>query len=200
MRKAGLLVWQAHQIAAALVRPAFGFRTSVELRPGGGPLSEDALPPLLGGFAVRAELELAVAPGEGIVAALGDWTNGWALYLFRGRAVGALNLCGDLHRVESAQVLAAGRHQLRLAVARDRLALEVDGALAAEAPVQRELPLRWQIGAAGLLVGRDRGFPVSDDYAPPFPFTGVLQRVVLEIAGRPPRDGRREVARALRHE
>ncbi|HTO69241.1 MAG TPA: arylsulfatase [Myxococcota bacterium] len=186
--------------AAALVRPAWGFRTSIELRPGAGPVSEDALPPLLGGFSIRAELELARVPGEGIVVALGDWTNGFALYLLRGRAVGALNLCGDLHRIEAAGALAPGRHELRFTIARDKLSLELDGALAAEAPVTRELPLRWQIGAAGLLVGRDRGFPVCDDYAAPFPFSGVLHRAVLELAGRPPRDPRREVAKALRHE
>jgi len=186
--------------AAALVRPAWGFRTSVELRPGGGPVSEDALPPLLGGFSLRAELELQRAPAEGIVAALGDWTNGFALYLLRGRAVGALNLCGDLQRVESPLELGPGRRELRLVVGRDKLALEVDGRLAAEAPVARELPLRWQIGAAGLLVGRDRGFPVCADYAPPFPFSGVIHRLVLEIASRAPRDGRRELATAFRHE
>ena len=37
---------------------------------------------------------------------------------------------------------------------------------------------------AGLLVGRDRGLPVSADYRPPFPFTGRLDRVELR-SGRP---------------
>jgi arylsulfatase len=32
----------------------------------------------------------------------------------------------------------------------------------------------------GLLIGRDRGLAVCDDYQPPFPFSGVLRRVVLE--------------------
>jgi hypothetical protein len=186
--------------AAALVRPPFGFRTSVELTPGADPVTEDALPPLLGGFALRAEVELADARAQGIVAALGDWTNGWALWLADGRPTAALNLCGDLHKIVSSDALAPGRHALAFEVTRDRIALVVDGAPAAEAKVTRELPLRWQIGAAGLVVGRDRGFPVCDDYAPPFPFTEKLHRVVLEIAGRPARDGRRELAAALRHE
>ena len=43
----------------------------------------------------------------------------------------------------------------------------------AEGPLPRRLPMRWQIGGAGLLVGRDRGFPVCDDYQPPFAFTGT---------------------------
>ena len=49
------------------------------------------------------------------------------------------------------------------------------------------LPFRWQIGGAGLLVGRDRGFPVCDDYQPPFPFTGTLHQIVLEIPSLEPR-------------
>jgi arylsulfatase len=70
----------------------------------------------------------------------------------------------------------------------------------AEGEVPVSLPLRWQIGGAGLSIGRDRGFPVCDDYSPPFPFSATLRRVTLEIPGRAPRDGRREVATALRHE
>jgi arylsulfatase len=38
--------------------------------------------------------------------------------------------------------------------------------------------------AAGLLVGRDRGFAVSPDYRPPFAFTGTIERVVM-ASGRP---------------
>jgi hypothetical protein len=30
-----------------------------------------------------------------------------------------------------------------------------------------------------MLVGRDGGLPFNDDYEPPFPFTGVLRRLVL---------------------
>ncbi len=37
---------------------------------------------------------------------------------------------------------------------------------------------------AGMLVGRDRGLPVSHDYRPPFTFTGTLDRVELR-SGRP---------------
>ena len=48
----------------------------------------------------------------------------------------------------------------------------------AELELARDLPFRWQIGGAGLCVGHDRGFPVCDDYEPPFP----LQR-------RPPPGG-----------
>jgi hypothetical protein len=37
-----------------------------------------------------------------------------------------------------------------------------------------------QIGGGGLRLGHDTEFPVSDDYAPPFPWTGTLHRVVFD--------------------
>jgi len=51
----------------------------------------------------------------------------------------------------------------------------------------------------------DRGFPVCDDYDPPFPFTGTVDRVEIEIPHFAPRpdDAARaaaDVAQALRHD
>jgi len=190
--------------AAALVRPAFGFRGTVELTPGAGPVAEDALPPLFGGFSVTAELEVERAPA-GVIAALGDWTNGWALYCLAGRPVGVFNVCGEAYRVAGAESLDPGSHSLRFEFVRrpaggGKAVLSLRDRVLAEAEIPVNLPLRWQIGGAGLLVGRDRGFPVCDDYKPPFPFDAKLVRVVVEVAGRPPRDAAREIATALKHE
>ncbi|HKC51116.1 MAG TPA: arylsulfatase [Myxococcota bacterium] len=191
--------------AAALVRPMFGFRPSVELWPGAGAVSEDALPPLFGGFSVTAELEVGREPVEGVIAALGDWTNGWAIYCLSGRAVAALNVCGEVHRIAAQESLESGAHSLRFEFVRrpaggGKLTLSLRDRVLAEGEIPVNLPLRWQIGGAGLLIGRDRGFPVCDDYAPPFPFSGVLQRLVLEVTRRPRGDAERGVAAALRHE
>jgi arylsulfatase len=80
------------------------------------------------------------------------------------------------------------------------MVLAVDGAVVAEGPLPRRLPLRWQIGGAGLLVGRDRGFPVCDDYQPPFPFSGRIERLVIEVPALAPPDAQLEIAAALRRE
>ncbi len=74
------------------------------------------------------------------------------------------------------------------------LTLWVDGAPVAEGRLPEDLPFRWQIGGAGLRIGRDAGFPVSDDYAPPFPFTGVVRHVAVESAGYAPPADRPDVA------
>ena len=36
----------------------------------------------------------------------------------------------------------------------------------------------------GMLIGRDRGLSLCDDYQPPFPFTATLQRVTIESHSR----------------
>ena len=181
------------------------------LRPGGGPVAEDFLPGLGGGFRVTAAVEVAERPGggapEGIVCALGDWSGGWAWYLLDGRPAATFCLLGTPWRLVAPDAVAAGAHTLGLRYARGPggggpLALEVDGVVVAETTLPADLPLRWQIGGAGLRIGHDAGFPVDDAYAVPFPFTGTIGELVFEspAGARRPTPRAEEVARALRHE
>jgi len=187
----------------ALEPAPWGPRWRAVLRPGGGPVSEDALPPLGGGFRLLAEIEIG-ADASGMLCALGDWNNGWAWYLLQGRPVLVFNILGELFRFAGAEPLAAGRRVLAAEydwASRPRVMRQaVDGTVVAEGPLPRRMPLRWQIGGAGLLVGRDRGFPVCDDYRPPFPFDGVLHRLVIEAPALAPREAALETAMALRRE
>ncbi len=175
-------------------------------RPGGGPISEDAAPSLGGGFRLYAEIEAPDAPAaEGIVCALGDWNNGWALYLLDGRPVVVFNLFSTPYRFAASERVPSGPCRLGIEYARaggvgGQVALLIDEERVLEDTLPRDLPFRWQIGGAGLLLGRDRGFPVCDDYRPPFPFSGVLHRVVFEIPRLAPRDASEEVAGALHRE
>ena len=141
----------------------------------------------------------------GIVCALGDWSNGWACYLLDGRLVATFNVFGTAHRFEAERATPPGRRALGIEYRREQpvggpVTLTVDGEVVAEGGLPVNLPFRWQIGGAGLLIGRDRGFPVCDDYEPPFPFIGILHEVVLEIPSLEPRVPPDEVATALRHE
>lgn len=189
--------------AVAMVPPPVPPRFRSVYRPGGGPISEEAIPPLGGGFVLTADIETGDG-AAGIVCALGDWSNGWACYLLDGRPVATFNVFGTAHRF-AGSVMPTGRHTLRVEYAREHPAggpvtLSVDGAQVAESRLPVNLPFRWQIGGAGLLVGRDRGFPVCDDYEPPFPFHGLLHEIVLEIPSLAPRVPEDEVVTALRHE
>jgi arylsulfatase len=190
---------------SALEPPPYGPRHHAVLRPGGGPVAEDALPTMLGGFDLESRLDVPPAGVEGVVAALGDWSNGWSVYLLGGRPVVAFSLLGRPWRLAAAEPLAPGPRVLRVEYRRGggpggALTIRVDETVVAEGTLDADLPFRWQIGGAGLLVGRDRGFPVADDYEPPFPCTATLHSVVLEGPVRATTDARADVARALRHE
>ena len=56
----------------------------------------------------------------------------------------------------------------------------IDGAVVAEGELPEGVGMSGiQIGGGGLRVGDDAGFPVSDDYRPPFPWTGTLHELVV---------------------
>jgi len=179
------------------------FRTV--FRPGGGPIAEDAIPSLVGGFRALADVDVPDEGAAGVVCALGDWHNGWALYFLDGVMVATFTVFGAVHRTATPGHIPSGRLTLGVEYRHRRapggpVHLLVDGEVVQEGTMPVDLPFRWQIGAAGMLLGRDRGFPVCDDYTPPFPFTGTLRQLVLEIPSLAPRDGRDEVAEALHRE
>ena len=61
---------------------------------------------------------------------------------------------------------------------------------------KRVTPIRFSLTGAGLWCGRGGNLAVCDDYTGPFPWTGALQRVVVEVEGPPHVDaaGAAEVA------
>jgi len=192
----------------ALEPSPWGVRARAVLRPGGGAIAEDVLPPLAAGFTLHAEVDIPAGGAEGVIAALGDWSNGFACYLLDGSPVVVFNLFGIVHRAAASVPLAAGAHTIRFGYRRvdtggGPVAIEVDGATAAGVTLPRDLPFRWQIGGAGLLIGRDRGFPVCDDYTPPFALTASLRAVVVDVPkllGSGALDPHDAIELALRHE
>jgi arylsulfatase len=140
-----------------------------------------------------------------VLCALGDWNNGFAALVVDGRFSAAVSLFGDPIVVRDEQELEPGNHELVLDYRRaphggGPLRLAVDGEVRASATLPRDLPFRWQIGGSGLLIGRDRGFPVCDLYEPPFPFRGRLHEIVLESKVLAPPDAVEQLEAELRHE
>ena len=149
-------------------------------------VAEEGTPPLAGGFHLTAEVEPMETDASGIVCAQGDWNNGWALAVLAGRPTFVVSRFGVPYRVEADATVRAGATALRVEYTRVEpgggvVRLLVDGAPVGEGRLPKDLPFRWQIGGARLHVGEDRGLPVSDDYHPPFPFSGTIRRVVFEL-------------------
>jgi len=154
-------------------------------RPGVG-FAEEGTPPMAGGFELTAVVEPLAAGASGILCAQGDWSSGWALALLDGRPAFLVSRFGVPYRVDATVEAAVGATTVRVEYAREDpgggvVRLLVDGESAGEGRLPQDLPFRWQIGGARLHVGLDRGLPVSDDYRPPFPFSGTVRRVEFTI-------------------
>ena len=171
------------------IPPTWPAGPSRTFRPGGGPVADESVPLLWGGFDITADIDLGPGGTDGVVYALGDWFGGYALYLVGGRArftfargVGALELAAP-------GALGAGRHEVLVSYAvgdgdgPGRMVLVVDGTAVDETPVEGMLPLALQHGGAGLRLGWDSGFPVSSRYTPPAHFGGTVHEVRVDTPG-----------------
>jgi arylsulfatase len=96
--------------------------------------------------------------------------------------------------VESDQVLQPGKHELRFEFeptgkpdmaqgkgAPGRLQLYVDGTLAGNTEAPTTTPFMLNPGA--LTCGANPGSAITDDYASPFKFTGIIDHVTVDVSG-----------------
>jgi arylsulfatase len=168
--------------------------------PGGGPIADESVPLLWGGFRLTADIDIPV-DADGVICALGDWFGGYALYAAGGTVHFTFARSADSIELAASSALDAGPHELgviyEIGAERGRMALHVDGAEVDAANVDGMLPLALQHGGAGLRLGRDSGFPVSARYSPPAPFNGTVHRLTIETPGARRPDPADEVRAAL---
>jgi arylsulfatase len=143
--------------------------------------------PQLGGRSWTIVAEVEVDGGvEGVVYARGSHNVGHSFFLRSGELHFDYNALGTHHRVSAPVDLPAGRHELTARFDRDgtggTLTIGVDGADLASLEIPRIVRM---LGSTGLDIGRDALSPVVDDYDPPFPFTGTIERVTFTTQGRP---------------
>jgi hypothetical protein len=148
--------------------------------PGGGPVADESVPVLVGGFRITADATVPAAGAEGVLAALGDWNGGWELYAVDQRLAFCFSRGGELLRVVGVSDLPAGRHRLSATLDGGTFRLWCDDEPSGSLHFDGDLPFALQHGGAGLRLGYDEGFPVCDDYTPPAPWTGTLYRVLIE--------------------
>ena len=168
------------------IPPAWPPGSSRTFLPGGGPIADESVPLLWGGFRLTAEVEVP-ADANGVICALGDWFGGYALYASEGTVRFTFARSADAIELATPSVLGAGAYALEVLyeVGKEQghMALRVDGAEVDATSVDGPLPLALQHGGAGLRLGRDSGFPVSARYAPPAPFNGTVHHVRIETPG-----------------
>jgi hypothetical protein len=185
------------------IPPVWPAGTTRTFLPGGGPVADESVPMLWGGFTIAADIDTDREGAEGVVFALGDWFGGYALYLVGGRAHFTFARAADTLELAMPSALAAGRHTLGIMYSVDeggpgRMLLLADGVgVVDEISVDGMLPLAVQHGGAGLRLGWDSGFPVSSRYAPPAPFEGTVHSVKVDTPGSARPGSTNEVRAAL---
>ncbi|WP_436771687.1 arylsulfatase [Yinghuangia sp. YIM S09857] len=178
---------------AALIFPMYGLQPRGTYLPGGGPVHEESLPPLFGGFTLTADVEVPDEGAEGVLCAFGDLTGGFVLRAADGRLSFTCSRAGEVDRVTADAPLAPGR---RVVGVRYRPGTETPGTLSllddgteiASAPLGGPWPVAFQHGGAGLSVGKDHGLPVDRAYSPPNRWTGTLHKVEIDTAAVPEPD------------
>lgn len=155
---------------------------SASYRAGAGGVSEFMYPVLAEGFTMQAHVARGAGSSSGIIFALGDWTQGMAWYLLDGRQVFSCVIANVEYRLELPDPVSPDAVELGLAYreggAGGTFTVHEGGVAQGELDLALPLPVRWQIGGVGLQVGHDSGFPVNDDYTPPFALPqGLLARL-----------------------
>jgi arylsulfatase len=144
---------------------------------------------------ITADAEIPDGGAEGVLLCQGSNCGGWSFYVKDGRLHYAHNYVGRAtYQVSATDVLPAGRHRLRFEFeptgqpdiaqgkgSPGRAQLYLDGQLLAQNDFPVTTPMVFNPG--GLTCGANPGSPVTTDYQAPFPFTGTLHTVTVDLSG-----------------
>jgi arylsulfatase A-like enzyme len=150
--------------------------------------------------AITVDAELADGD-EGVLACHGSNVGGYVLFVQDGKLHYVHNYVGaEELEVSSDEPIPAGRHALRYEFeptgAPDLMAgrgtpgigrLFVDGEQVGQGELAVTVPLALGLGS-GFAVGRNPGSATSTRYASPFPFTGTISKVTVDVSGKPDHD------------
>jgi arylsulfatase A-like enzyme len=138
---------------------------------------------------ITAEITLPNGGAEGVILAQGGRFAGFSLFVKDGHLRYTHNYLGiQEHRVASDTALPSGASTVRFEFARTGEhrgvgRLFVDDRQVGEAELSPMVPNAFDRIGEGLCCGYDSGSPVSTEYASPFPFTGVIRRVTVDVEG-----------------
>ena len=159
---------------------------------------------------ITADVEIPEEGAEGVLLSQGGSDGGYSFYVQNGKLRYAYNYVGrNLYYVESVETVPAGRHELRFEfevtgkpdIANGKGApgkgqLYFDSRLVGESNIELTNPLAIGL-LSSIVCGVDLGAPVTPEYKPPFPFTGTIHRVTVDVSGELIRDTEAEVRMIL---
>jgi arylsulfatase len=131
-----------------------------------------------------------VEKGEGVLVAAGGVAGGYALFVKEGKPTYEYNWFGrNRYRIVSSAPLSSSSSAIRVEFDYERggpanggnITMFINGNKVAEGKVDTTMLSRFSDDET-LDVGLDAGSPVSDQYASPFKFTGMIDRVEVNSA------------------
>jgi arylsulfatase len=138
---------------------------------------------------VRVDVHVPESGAEGVLVAQGSGLGGWAFYVFGGKLAYTHNFVGlEEQHIDAVSPVPPGLHELVYAFEKTGEhqgmgRLMVDGEEVGRGEIPRFTPMRFSLTGAGLTCGVGDGVPVSRRFAGPFPFTGRIERAVVEVEG-----------------
>jgi arylsulfatase len=144
---------------------------------------------------ITAEVEIT-DNNQGVLLCQGGCVGGFSLFIKDRKLHYVHNYVGtqEFH-VVSGEEVPHGKSQVRYEFeptggpdiahgkgAPGRGQLYINGKLVGQADIPVTIPLLMGLGE-GLTCGRDQGSPVSSEYQSPFPFTGKMQKVEVDVSG-----------------
>jgi Sulfatase len=186
-------------------------RTRYTYYPGTQEVPGNAAPRILNRpHTVSALVEIPDEGAEGVLVSQGGVDGGFTFFVKDGKLTYGYNYVADQRfTIVSDEDVPAGRHALSFEFeptaepeplkgkgSPGKLTLFVDGKPIGEGELPVTIPLAMGL-AAGLSVGLDAGAPVSEDYEPPFAFTGTVEKVVYDVSGKHIVDHEAEIRMAL---
>jgi arylsulfatase len=159
---------------------------------------------------IAAVVDIAEGGAEGVLLAHGGGSGGYSLFVEDGRLHYVHNYVGsERFRLVSEEPVPEGRSVLSYQfepsappdLANGKGAPGTGTLFINDKPVgSMELPYTMPITISideGLNCGKDTGSPVADTYQAPFPFTGTLHRVAIDVSGERIQDHEAEIRLAL---
>lgn len=138
---------------------------------------------------ITAEVDVPADGGDGVLVAAGGIVGGYTLYVQDRRPVYEYNWFTQArYKVTGASPLPVGPCTIRMQFDYDgeglgkggQVTLFVNGKPVGTGRVEQTEAARFSADET-FDIGRDTGSPVSADYRSPFPFTGTLKKVVIEL-------------------
>jgi arylsulfatase A-like enzyme len=177
--------------AEAMGRPSLmGHRNSITYYPGIVGLPAAASPPMCNkSWTITADIEITDDRAEGMVVTHGGLEGGYGLYLRDGKPTFVYNFLGaERPTFVAKEPLPRGKVKLVVDFKYDgggmgkggEITMSADGKTIAGGRLARTMPIQFAL-SEGLDVGMDVGSPVDFTYKLPFAFTGMIEKVTIDL-------------------